>query len=418
MCGLALILRKDGLPAIKQLIKTYEKQKSRGQQGFGYVAFSHGKIEDVSRSATEKDIYVSLKSLGSEAVMFHHRFPTSTPNFKEGAHPIYVSNKRLKYDYYVVHNGVISNDVFLKSKHEGLGYVYTTEMVKREVWSTRDESYVEEKEVIKFNDSESLAIELAEAIESGADKVEAYGSIAFICIQATKYSDKKDINIEKIFFGRNTSPLKIENNNNFLKLSSEGNGEDVSAHTLFVYSPSTNLIMEKKCTFGSDWSKYTGRKWITAFTDKNGVYHEGHFEGDDDDDDDVSYYCGFNDKDLDERRAENRRKAIEAKKEIDKELDQELRDMRMSDDEAWYEEQIEKYNQNLDDGLDQLLTGEETLEELKEMYRKFKLKYQSLVSKGNIAESDEVWYMMTEIEEAIHDWEINNSEGEQPKLLG
>lgn len=225
MCGLCFVMRKDGRSAIKQILKSYERQKSRGTQGFGYVAFNDGKIDDVARNSTEKGIYTSLNALSSEGVMFHHRIPTSTPNFKEGAHPIHVSSPRLKYDYYVIHNGVISNDDYLKKKHEALGYKYTTEMFKREVWMTRDEEYMETTVVTKYNDSEALAIELAEGIEANSNKIEAYGSIAFICIQATKDTGTNELVINNIYYGRNTNPLMIDENSSYFKLSSE-NGRD------------------------------------------------------------------------------------------------------------------------------------------------------------------------------------------------
>jgi hypothetical protein len=41
-----------------------------------------------------------------------------------------VSNKMLKFDYYVVHNGMISNDEELKKEHEKLGFAYTTKCME------------------------------------------------------------------------------------------------------------------------------------------------------------------------------------------------------------------------------------------------------------------------------------------------
>ena len=253
MCGLAFVLRKDGRQARKQLEKTYEKQKTRGQQGFGYVSFSNGILENYARTETQAEIYKSLRSVESTGIMFHHRFPTSTPNYAEGAHPIFVSNSRLKYDYYVIHNGVIRNADELKKKHEAKGYIYTTQMFKKSMWETRDKVYQELYMTIKFNDSEAFAIELAEGIEAESEKIEAYGSIAFICIQTNKNDNVHPVQINKIYFGRNTNPLKLEANNNFIKLSSEGDGEEIDAHKLFEFDPKDNVIMESKCVFGTDY---------------------------------------------------------------------------------------------------------------------------------------------------------------------
>lgn len=404
MCGIVTVIRKDGHKAIKQTMKAYENQKSRGQLGFGYVAFSNGEVEDVCRNSTEKGIYLALRHLNSEAIIFHHRFPTSTPNFKEGAHPIYVSNPRLKYDYYVVHNGVITNDDYLKEQHEKLGYKYTTEMTKFEVWTTRDEEYTEKTVEVKFNDSECLAIELAECIENGKDKVEAYGSIAFVCMQTTKDDGQNVIKVNNVFFGRNTNPLKLENNNNFLKLSSEGNGELVKEHTLFKYDPNINLLSEKECQFGS---KYT-YKWND---DKSKVDKK---DKDDRDFDDIPDYSGvgFSDRKdireyLDERYED---KMARRQEEIERKLDEDQVGVGGDDEDYCIDEPV--------------LVGDETLSELLEYHKKCEDEFEKLYSKGEIEKADIVMGWVQEIEEAIEGWAEANVDAdpdtkveEQPKLL-
>ena len=404
MCGLAFIMRKDGVSAVKQLIKTYEKQKTRGQLGFGYLAFTKGDLEAVDRSPNEKEIYKSLKDLKSEAILFHHRLPTSTPNFKEGAHPIYVSNKRLKHDYYVIHNGVISNDDFLKEKHEKLGYEYTTEMLKTEVetWTTRDGVYSEttESKETKYNDSEALAIELVESIEANSNEVKAYGSIAFICIQTTKNDGDNVVKVEKVYYGRNTNPLKIEDNNNFFKLSSEGNGEDIKPHTLYVLNIEANVVMEAKCTFGSDYvANYKTGKWVEGEY-KNGKWTAGYWKDDKDEDDDKIdvkklgvHFAGR--PDIDEYEDEEYKKRTTRRAE---EIEGKLED------------------EGYDDIPEDYLTGEETVEELKAMLPQAKKRYDEYLAKGETENADEYWIIIAEVEEALENWAIANA-GQDPQLL-
>lgn len=393
MCGIAFVMKKDGRPAIKQLIKAYEKQKSRGQEGFGYVAFTDGEIDDVFRSATETGIYTSLKKLDSKGILFHHRMPTSTPNFKEGAHPIYVSNARLKYDYYVVHNGVIRNDTFLKEKHEKLGYKYTTEMFKEEVWTTRDETYKEKDRVVQFNDSEALAIEVAEAIENGKDSVDAYGSIAFICMQVEKASPDDNVKIINIFFGRNTNPLNLEDNDHFLKLTSEGGRYEITPHTLYGYNMETKKLTIRNCIFGSTFT--SGKTWKEGDL-VNGEWVPGHYVDDPvktqqsllparrDADDDFDELPGF--------RARNY-EDIETK--LDREV---IADTGYENDNRDFLDE-EKY--------ESCLTGEETLAELKKMQVQGEKLFSDYIADGNEAEANRLFPYIEEIGQAIDDWKFN-----------
>lgn len=255
MCGIILLMRKDGRPAIKQLLKTFEKQRGRGTLGFGYVAFDEGVVTKIDRSTGEGDIKHSLREIDAKAVLFHHRYPTSTPNFREATHPIYVSNVRLNFDYYVVHNGVISNDHRLKPDHEKLGYRYTTQMVKQEVWTTNGDAYNEGTPIVKWNDSEALAIEVAEGIENNKHSIEATGSIAFIALQV----DKNTQEVKSIYYGRNTSPLELEDNGSYFKLSSDGGGKSIDAQKLFKLDLATGVSTERAFALGSAYT-YTPTK--------------------------------------------------------------------------------------------------------------------------------------------------------------
>jgi len=221
MCGITFVHKADKKPANKSIMKRYRDQKHRGSDGFGFLAIHNGKLKSYKRAKLESQIEDMLNKEEAQTVLFHHRYPTSTPNFKESAHPIKVSSIDLTFDYYVVHNGIITNADDLKEKHEALGFVYNTEITKK--FLTSDTTYKESM----FNDSEALAIELALTIDKGTMSIEAKGSIAFIVAQVHKSTNK----VLGLWYGRNDgSPLKISKNKDFISIGSETEGQTVPAN--------------------------------------------------------------------------------------------------------------------------------------------------------------------------------------------
>lgn len=236
MCGITFVHRIDGLTANKSILKRYHKQKSRGSDGFGYIAIKKNKLKSYKRAKLESQIKTFIDKEEAETILFHHRFPTSTPNFKESAHPIKVSSIHLKYDYYLVHNGIISNADELKEKHEALGFVYNTEITKK--FMTSGETYKQSC----FNDSEALAIEVALMIDKGTKKIEAKGSIAFIVAKVHKSSN----NLVGIYYARNYgNPLKYCKSKDLISIGSESEGEPVPADILFKLDLKSNKITEQ-----------------------------------------------------------------------------------------------------------------------------------------------------------------------------
>lgn len=229
MCGIVYTRRIDGKIANKMVAKRYFKQKDRGSDGFGFIYLLKNKIK-TKRATYEKNILELLEKTESQEILFHHRFPTSTPNFLEATHPIKVKNKCLKYNYYGVHNGVISNADDLQKKHKKLGFNYTTWMQEKMI-TRKTEYYYNEQ----FNDSEALIIDFALYLEKKKKKIEAEGSMAFIIIQ----TDKKD-NPLKIFYARNSqNPLKLYKNKDFITVCSEGSGENIEIDMLHWYNYKT-----------------------------------------------------------------------------------------------------------------------------------------------------------------------------------
>jgi hypothetical protein len=246
MCGIVhgRMLNK-GEDVRGEIAKTYFKQRGRGTEGFGFVALMHGKIVEYARAESEQAIMAKMKTTPCDEMMFHHRYPTSTPNFAVAAHPIEVKNKALAHDYYMVHNGVLWNDDELREQHLKDGFKYTTEMTQE--WKTKRGRKVQVE--TKFNDSEALAIELARDIDNEAEGIpQVKGSVAFIILQVEKATK----NPVALYWGRNSgSPLVMgrEGDKAFM-ISSEGGGEIVPVDRLYRYDYASGDTLAKKYPIG------------------------------------------------------------------------------------------------------------------------------------------------------------------------
>jgi predicted glutamine amidotransferase len=231
MCGIVMALDRTGAPVNELVWEQYEKQKTRGQQGFGVFNGQY-----TVKAAMEKRIkrWMAKEKNGSNMLMFHHRFPTSTINVKRAAHPFNTGEFFGKNRYVLVHNGVIRDPKDLKEAHEKLGIKYQ---------STLDDG--------TFNDSEALLWDMALTLEGKQDNMKAYGGIAFICIKMV--SGKPD----KMFFGRNFGrPLKLNRTKTSIMLSSEGEGEEIEENQMYTYNYGKNRLTKKYFRIPSYDPKY------------------------------------------------------------------------------------------------------------------------------------------------------------------
>jgi hypothetical protein len=257
VCGIVHVRRSPGTPAAKTVLKRFQKQRHRGTTGFGYVTVENGHVTNVVKAQTENEIRQKLIKEKASEILFHHRQPTGgQPNLIGLAHPFRISADSFEYDYLMVHNGMISNDTHLKKKHEELGFKYQTEFEKVEetkvkvvVGGVEEEAPGTRKVTTKgFNDSESLAWELALYLEGYQDKIEVKGGAAFIIYQLEKGTDK----VLKMSYGCNLGrPLKVEmggkkkkkkNGGDIVAIKSEGNGTDVTHHKLYTIHYGENRL--------------------------------------------------------------------------------------------------------------------------------------------------------------------------------
>ena len=222
------------------VVKRYRNQKTRGSEGFGFVSLDKGKVARFLKSEQDEPIIKEILDRTEDEIMFHHRKPTSTPNYWQTAHPMKVSHESLKHDYYVIHNGCVHDTEEIKARHDKEGFVYSTLLTQ--YWLSQDKKAHRAGE--KWNDSETFAIELAKDLDGKQEGVkELRGTIAFIALQVGKENKKATT----LFWGRNYgSPLKFQKTTDYMQITSEGAGEDVAEHTLNSYDYEMKTVSSRK----------------------------------------------------------------------------------------------------------------------------------------------------------------------------
>ncbi len=242
MCGIiAQVKRKDdGVRTNSNILGMFQQQISRGTEGFGFVSFNETVNAYIRRSKKEEIENAVLKD-NARSFLFHHRIPTSTPNYADTTHPIKVTHEELSYDYFVIHNGIISNDTLLHEQHVALGYEYMTTVLE-EIRTANSKISHE-----SYNDSEAFAIDLVRFIEGKQEKMKSRGSIAFIALQV----DKKNNKVVRVFWGRNGgNPLSILLTKDQLILRSLGETTEVKENVLYSLTLKTWKTEESDVSIG------------------------------------------------------------------------------------------------------------------------------------------------------------------------
>jgi len=232
MCGIISAINTKGDNVNETISGIFELQKHRGRDGFGFVDVTDDSVH-LSRFTDESDVLEELGKVKSNIILFHHRIPTSTTNNVNSNHPIFTDNNILyEHNYYMIHNGHITNSIALRKEHEDNGIKYNSD------------------EGLKFTDSESLLHELALIVEGfNLEKdFNAKGGMAFIMLQTDKLN-----NPTALYFGRNEfNPIKIRKTEDSIILQSEcDTGEMVEPHKLFRYDLKTKEMTNVGVQFGN-----------------------------------------------------------------------------------------------------------------------------------------------------------------------
>lgn len=187
MCG---IIGTFGGNPIEDGWKLYLNQKSRGAEGFGFVALKGGKVVAFERATHEKSIKVMLdivKEKQPDALLFHHRYPTSTINVPEAAHPLPISKKGWKHRYYILHNGIVNGGS--ESEAEREGYRFKSRVSEIKTYQTRKNIYTQVVDS-EVNDSEILGYYVASYLEGERKDIPLKGSIAALVLREHKKSGR------------------------------------------------------------------------------------------------------------------------------------------------------------------------------------------------------------------------------------
>jgi predicted glutamine amidotransferase len=238
------------------IIQQFQNQRLRGIEGFGVF---DGQFKNIVKTPYENKILDWLKRYPSKELLFHHRMPTSTDNVKNACHP-FSTHKFFKTNYILVHNGWISNASELYEKHKKLGIVYASEQIDG-----------------RFNDSEALLWDFALYKEGKQTAMQARGPVAFICIALDKSGDK-------LYYARNSNPLKIHRTKKHILLSSEGKGIMIEAYKLHSFDYKTREVTKEDITLaqyiysGGDYNPHTSGFGYSGgdnggWYDTDGKYH-------------------------------------------------------------------------------------------------------------------------------------------------
>lgn len=223
MCGIVYLESFDGTPVNNGILDQFDAQRHRGVEGFGLF---DGQELNIVRTTTEDKMLKWLVKYDSNLLLFHHRFPTSTKNTKRTAHPFATKKYFGKRQYILVHNGHITNSRSLRQQHSDLGISYQSEQ--------KDGS---------FNDSEALLWDFALFMEGKQKRIEAYGQMAFVCVML------EGRKLKKMYFGRNSNPLKMFRTKKGIALSSEGPGDSIEADKLYTWNYELKRLTKRDVEF-------------------------------------------------------------------------------------------------------------------------------------------------------------------------
>lgn len=239
MCGIICAFNAKGEATSKWVREQLQNQLSRGKEGFGVINFDPTTEIEIERSCEITGILVPMMMNESNGVFLHHRMPTSSDNRIGQTHPIKCTDESFKYDWYVMHNGVIQNDDEVREEHMEMGFRYGTD---HESYST-----YARKNMTKFNDSECVAWEVA-IIGEASDKLKKKGELvlrtegnnAFMALKV----DKKTQKAVGLLWGRNDgNPLNFhKGGNDEFYWSSTGIGQEVEANKMFEMDLKTRKI--------------------------------------------------------------------------------------------------------------------------------------------------------------------------------
>jgi hypothetical protein len=244
MCGLVYMHNTRKKPVSGKIIKRYMNQRSRGTEGFGIYRPLYDKM---AHNPQERRMLKHMRKLNDPILMFHHRNPTSPrANVLNACHP-FSTKDFFEDEYILMHNGMVTNKQALYDKHTKMGIKYVSLQPDGK----------------EFCDSECLLWEVALYLEGKQDKLDCYGSIAFIL-----YKKDKTGKNPALFFGRNSSPLVMKHGKTNFVLASVGDGKSIDSDQLYKYDYVSGELSKTKLEIPS-WQKTTSHLSSPGSTSSN-----------------------------------------------------------------------------------------------------------------------------------------------------
>lgn len=266
MCG--IVARFGGKPEniVDDVWRVFTKQEGRGSDGFGFIALKDGKIIRKSRRTHEGGIKDDLdKAVYSapDCVLFHHRFPTSTINVAESAHPLPIDLKGWRNKYYILHNGVVSGEDM--SEIHKAGYQFKSRVDEITYYRVGKKLY-EHIEDSNVNDSETLGFYIAQLLEGQRTDIPMTGAIACLMLQENKETKQCTLYAMR----NHMNPLKVQRHKKELLVSSENDGgAELPAHKIHVLDWKTLRFHEYSDTYiGKGIMGYQNSPYSWHFDDK------------------------------------------------------------------------------------------------------------------------------------------------------
>lgn len=284
MCGIVASFKS--VDPIGDTLAQYDKQKSRGYEGFGFIALRDARIVKFARRTHEAGIrkeFDAVRHLEPDTILFHHRFPTSTANVPEAAHPLPIDKKGWKHRYYFIHNGVMSGGSEYEIKEEG--YTFRSRVQEIKYYRAGGNLY-ERVESSDVNDSELLGYYVASMLEGERKDIPMTGAVAAFMLR-----ENKKTKVCTLFAMRNLqNPLVVKRDKkaHSIMIASEVVGGELDAHAIHVLDWKTlTFSVERKVSIGTNYtgnSSGMGYMWDNDLPWLNGkprtMFHDSANGGD------------------------------------------------------------------------------------------------------------------------------------------
>jgi len=195
MCGISGIISKRNENMFFNILDSLQQLENRGYDSTGISYIEDKKIKEIKKASSNAIEYIKSKNIQNSNIIGHTRWATHGAKTDENAHPHLSTNKLFS----VVHNGIIENYEYLKTKLENKIFISETDT----------------EVIVNLIELEyEKGITINEAITNSVNQLEGTYGLAIQCVDEP----------ESIYVIRNGSPLLIGENSKYVMVTSEISG--------------------------------------------------------------------------------------------------------------------------------------------------------------------------------------------------